>query len=128
MQMNRSVSTETISAGQVMYVPSFQFTLSMSKSIIEEFMHIIMATLNVTVSGYKKLEDEYWGKIEISKPKREVSFTISFVKIKEKETRGIISVFNATRSDSKKIAETIFSKMKGVETTKSFYRPCAIES
>jgi hypothetical protein len=102
MQMNRSVSTETISAGQVMYVPSFQFTLSMSKSIIEEFMHIIMATLNVTVSGYKKLEDEYWGKIEISKPKREVSFTISFVKIKEKETRGIISVFNATRSDSQK--------------------------
>ena len=120
--MNKSYLSETINAAQLLYVPSFQFTLFISKSIMEEFIPIIMSNLNVSVFGYIKSEDKYWGKIGITKSKQPTVFNLSFVKIKEKETKCVISIFNATLEYSQKIAENIFAKMQGIETSKLIYR------
>jgi hypothetical protein len=114
-------SSEIINVGQLIRLHSFQFSLFMSKDIIEEFIPIIMSKLSVIVFGYKKNEDKYWGKMLVRKDKQATAFTMSFTRIKEKETTCVISVFNASDINSQTIAENIFKKVAGVETTKNHF-------
>ena len=102
-------SSEIINVRQLIRIHSFQFSLSMSKDIIEELIPIIMSNLSVIVFGYRKNEDKYWGKMSLRKDKQETTFTMTFTRIKEKETTCVISVFNASDINSQTIAENIFT-------------------
>ena len=114
-------SSEKIKVGQLIRLHSFQFTLFISKDIIEVFIPIIMSKLRVIVFGYIKSEDKYWGKITTRNSKQSITFTMGFTRITEKETTCIVSVCNASHTDSQIIADNIFNKMSGVETTKNHF-------
>jgi hypothetical protein len=122
--MSNNNSSDLIDISKLVFVPSFHFILSLSKKAVEEY---IMFHLNVNVLGYKKLEDEYWGKIYKGKNKT-ITFTLKLVKIKEKETRCIISIYNANTHESKKLSYSIYEKIRGIETNKLIYRKQVNES
>jgi len=109
-----------VTSTKLTYVPSFQFLISKSKSLIEERISIIMSSVGVSIFGYKKSEDEYWGKI--TNNNKTVTITLHLIKITEKETKCVISIFNTNTNQSKKISKTIFEKITHLETSRLIYK------
>jgi len=120
--MSATTYNDYVASTKLTFVPSFYFITSKSKSTIEERISIIMSSVGVNIFGYKKNEDEYWGKITKSNYNKTITITLYLFKITEKETRCIISIFNTDLSESKKISFDIFKKIKNLETSKLIYR------
>ena len=109
-----------VTSTKLTYVPSFQFLISKSKSLIEERISIIMSSVGVSIFGYKIIEDEYWGKINNNN--KTITITINLIKLTEKETKCVISIFNTNTNQSKKISKTIFEKITHLETSRLIYK------
>lgn len=109
-----------VTSKKLTYIPSFQFLVSKSRYLIEERMSIIMSSVGVSIFGYKKSEDEYWGKI--TNNNKTVTITLHLIKITEKETRCVISIFNTTTNQSTKISKTIFEKITHLETSRLIHK------
>lgn len=112
---------DNINLTGIMDESSFVGLVSISKSVIEDSIMILMFHSRVSVFGYNKNNDEYWGEVK-NLNKNIVRFSLHFIKLKDKETRCIISIFNSNYSDSKNISTHIFSNIKNIETCKSIYR------
>jgi len=118
--MSATTYNDNISS-KITFVPSFYFIISISKTTIEDRISSIMSSLGIDIFGYKKKEDEYWGKITNSNNNKTITISLYLFKITEKDTRCIISVFNTTLNQSKKITKDIFEKIKHIETSKLIY-------
>ena len=111
---------------KLIYVPSFHFLVSKSKTSIEYGMTIIMSSVGVSIFGYKIIEDEYWGKI--TNNNKIITITLRLIQVTEKETKCIISIFNTNTIQTKKISNSIVNKIIHLETSKLIYRNTINES
>ena len=105
----------------LMFVPSFQFTTSLTKEKADEFIYVIMAKTGVQVFGYKRRDDEYWGKIKINKNEN-VKFTLSFKKTLHNKTIVTISSYNITVKESEQLSLKIYETINLFEISQSIYK------
>lgn len=102
------------------FVPSYHFTSSLTKEKIEDVMSIIMSESGVQVFGYKRHEDEYWGKLKINKNEH-FHFTLTLKKA-QNSTTIIVNSFNATITESKTFSLKLCEIIKTFENTQSIYK------
>ena len=106
----------------IVFTPSFRFITSLNKEEICEFINIIMNEAGAQTYGYQRLNEQYWGKIKMNKIQN-VEFTLSFQKTEHTEsTIIVVSVMNATVSESDKLSSKIYDTIKLLENTPSIYK------
>ena len=104
----------------LMFVPSFQFTTSLTKEKADEFIYVIMSETGVQIFGYQRQNDEYCGKIKINK--NDIKFVLSFKKTTNNNTNVIISTYNTTIKESEFISLKICETIKRFEISQSIYK------
>ena len=106
----------------IVFTPSFRFITTLNKEEICEFINIIMNEVGAQTFGYQRLNDNYWGKIKMHKIEN-VEFMLSFQKTEyTSSTIIVVSVMNATVSESDKLSSKIYDTIKLLETTPSIYK------
>ena len=106
---------------QMLFVPSFYFSTSLTKNTIDEYISILMAEIGVNVFGYNRLNDEYWGNIKTNK-NNNIKFTMIFKKPIYENTIICVSIFNVTPQESDKIAFKFCETIKVFENSPSIYK------